>query len=417
MEFKEKISNLYRKIAKKTNAIPEKGKKTLFFSSLILAQILVFPAGAFAPQTKIEEAAQYMSEISTEKTIDGQYSYILVESEEGNDSFPNTIYNEYYFWYSVFRNSKNNFMATVNGNKQNDIYFQDILLGKQLTFIYSNVFSNKEYEDYYKHEFYDFNLMFSGYHSFGGNYSFCYLTQNQADELILSKGKEIKSEEYESLIGTSVTIVIEEVVYQWSIANIILETSDLFSACKDIFGDFLITHQKHPDVLKKERCYIFNEYDFQNRYKINYLKDNYDAEAYNYILGKNNLKENEIIDENMLMNVLITKYDTLNIWSIFFLLVSILLFLASCFFLFTCDYIKNLKMIIFSISGQLLLYLLIYVLFIVFNNVYIFSYFSLIFFTIFLLIHLLLIVIFNIGSFLKPFGNLKFYEKKNRNTN
>lgn len=360
------------------NELPLKRQKFLYFGTLIAPLLLIFPAGSFADQTKVEEAADKMSEMLVEETNGGKHSYVLVEPINESTPFISPISNEYYFWQTIFAKSKNNFAAVVNGNKENNLHFADFLIEKQLSFVYANVFSNRTYENHYKHEFYNFELMFQGLNSAESNYSFCYITQSQADALIISKGNVPVMEEYEKLIGTSVSIIMGENPYNWAISNIILETGDYYITCKEVLGDFLIGYTKYPPEFKKQYCYFFNDYNYQNYYRINYLRSTYNPEQYKIMLGTNNLLREVNHDDMFVIDVINGSFNSNNYLTFMLSVLLILVFAVHIFSIFVFNRLSSIKISLISIGLFLLAYSIFKIAFLIFGNVYLFSYYSLI---------------------------------------
>lgn len=375
------------------NELPLKRQKFLYFGTLIAPLLLIFPAGSFADQTKVEEAADKMSKMSVEETNGGKHSYVLVEPLNESIPFVTKISNEYYFWQTIFGKSKNNFAAVVNGNKENNLHFADFLIEKQLSFVYADVFSNRIFENHFKHEYYNFELMFQGLHSAQSDYSFCYLTQSQADALIISKGNVPVMEEYEKLIGTSVSIIMGENTYNWAIANIIFETGDYYITCKEVLGDFLMGFTKYPTEFKKQYCYFFNEYDYQNYYRINYLRSTYNTEQYKISLGTNNLLREVNHDDMFVIDVINSSFKSNDYLAVMFSFLLILVFAVHIFTIFVFNRLSGIKISSISIGLFLLAYSIFKIAFLIFGNVYLFSYYSLIIYSTLLFIGIISLAI------------------------
>lgn len=320
-----RFSSYFKKIASRFGNLSLRKQRLLLFGCVALSLTLLFPAGFFIGETKIETTAKQISDLSMNETIGGRYTYLLVEPHDSSTNPLPSPVTEYYYWSSIFGTSKNNFASVVNGNKENNCHFLDIMQDKQLTFLYSPVFSNKLVDEQYRHEFYDIDLMFSGIRGAGNNYSFLYLTQTQADTLLLSRGKMPSQAEYENLLESSISLVMGNITYQWMISNIIVETSEYFSSLKEIFGEFVMAFTKYPEQFNKQFCYLFNEYIYQNSYKIKYLRTNYDSSKYNISFGINNMKSDSNTSLTEIINMIAVDEPSTNVYGYLLTSLSVLL--------------------------------------------------------------------------------------------
>ena len=256
----------------------------------LIPLFLFFPAGAFNDNTKNEEVANQMAVAATKKTTGGQYLSILVEPNDVQTNPLNSPSSEFYSTYAYFGEQSPAFAGTVNADKTNSIYIKEIET-QNLSFLYSNINSNKEYKGHFKHEFYPLELMFKGDHVFADAFSFCYLSETQARNLLISRGLEINEETFKSLIGQKIIILFNNVEYTYSIGNIYLETNYYYSALSEVLGDFIFSYIRYPEGIKKQACYFMNRYYYQNLSFMKRISALYDNKQYSIKINHNNLKE------------------------------------------------------------------------------------------------------------------------------
>jgi hypothetical protein len=137
--------------------------------------------------------------------------------------------------------------------------------------------------------------------------------------------------EYENLLESSISLVMGNITYQWMISNIIVETSEYFSSLKEIFGEFVMAFTKYPEQFNKQFCYLFNEYIYQNSYKIKYLRTNYDSSKYNISFGINNMKSDSNTSLTEIINMIAVDEPSTNVYG--YLLTSLSVLLLFLFFI------------------------------------------------------------------------------------
>ncbi|MFA5283584.1 MAG: hypothetical protein WC366_03690 [Bacilli bacterium] len=378
---------MIKNFIKKLKSLKPLNRRILVASSLFFSFSLLFPAGSFSASAHIEASAEYFSEISQNHTRDGLYSYLLVEARTNSDSLLPSTYGEYIYWNNVFNATKDVFFGVVNGNKENECYFSDFVNQEPLTFVYANVFSNKANGEYWKHEYYDFDLMFSGSHSANNYYSFCYLTQSQANS-ILNKEDPTK-EEYQNLIGTPVSITMNGIEYQWAIANIILETTNAVEVCNSLFGNFVLGHTKYPENFIKQNCYVFNKYIYQNYYKLNYLKSAYSPASNVFLFGSSNYDGEANIESQNIIDMIFGEGISSTLIMAVLLSFSFLLFLLSFCLLFMYEIFNKKKEVVLLLIIIFSPFIIFKGLYTLFNNVLLFSYQALLFYLVLLIVLIL----------------------------
>lgn len=339
--------------------------------------LLLIPAGALHDTTPIYDSARYMSEfIKSSKNIN--YIGIIAEQVDEEHKMNSTV-SEYRELYGTFGNRKINYAGTVNANKEAEVYLSEIDDCSNLSFLYVTVgYQSKTYEDHFMHETYPIELMFEGYtNRMGSDYSFIYLSQSQADALILkNKGIEkddITLSDYEALIKTSTIIRINGVDYSYTIGNIYLETNYFYEALHECMGDFLMGYNFYPEGLQKQAMFFMNTYEFQNKTHLQYSLKQYNQAYYSYKIAKENISDN--FDENKALTFL--KIDNVKAFFSYFLLItSVFGFLASCYFIYRAKLLKQKANYIYFVGSPMIAYLLFYLIFKCCNSIYFFSPFS-----------------------------------------
>lgn len=295
--------NFIKKICDSINKIKPIFKSFIFGFLIITSLSILIIGESFSAKTQLELAGNGITNISTHETNGGFYSYMLVENKNKEPGI-SRAQSEYRFWYDVFnantQPSRNVYFGVVNGNKEKECHFKDFLSEEPLSFVFSEVNSNYEYNNHWHHEFYNFELLVRGEHyaSNFGCYSFCYLTERQAKAYL--KMDNPTEEDYLSIIGQKITIVLDDVEYLYLISNIIFENSNVTDSLNEILGNWVMSYIIYPEGFKRQNCYVFNVYTYQNMYKLNYIKNNYPSNDYSYVFGVNNLKEsNSQLESNI----------------------------------------------------------------------------------------------------------------------
>lgn len=379
MSFSKKVKTFFKKFGVGIKNTPNKKSVALWSTLLFVSLSLTFVAGMFSKKTEFEVAGHEISEMVQNNTKDGEYSYMLVESVNEEKPLPRP-YREYLYWYNVFGDSRNAFLGVVNGNKEHEANFADFNQDQLLTFVYADVFSNVEYNGHWKHEYYHIELMFKGDHSYnysGGDTSFCYITENQAR--VILKNENPTLEEYESLIGTKLKIMMDGVSTSWHIGNIILENNDVTDAITKLFGNWVLSYIHFPTGFNKQFCYIYNKYDFQNMYKLEYLHTNFNnPNDYSITYGINNLIK-PIHNENI--TTIIQNTTTSNLAAEIIVLILAYVLFICCIYTF---YKNNLLLYKYNVLWLFISLIFPYLLFFsfgkIFNNIILFSYSSLVYY-------------------------------------
>lgn len=263
--------------------------KQIFVSVLFFASMIsVFPSGSLLSSTKFEQYALTAASAAKTNTTNGDYLSLSVTSNE-SIKMPSG-FSEAHELNGIFRGDNFNFSTTVNSSKKQVISIPELSSDINYSILYANTFSNRIYKDHYRHEYYPLELMFKGEHSVEkDDYSFCYVSQSQADVLLDKMSLEKSSDNYEKLICSKINIDYEGTICRYSIANIYLETNSFYYGLKSTMGDFVVTYAKHPESFKQSFNYYLNVYPFQNSYFLKRISSIYMPNEYSIELDTANI--------------------------------------------------------------------------------------------------------------------------------
>lgn len=350
------IVQAYRRFRNKLISLKIRTKWILVMCFLLVPLFSVFPATSIHSSVKNETIANKMAKVAKKDTTNGDYLSLVVESNDESKSPIRTPSVEFYSTLDMFRDSFFTYAGTINCDKKANVRIKEIKT-ENLSFLYSNVNSNKEYEDHYKHEFYDVELMFKGNHQFGGSiFSFCYLSESQAKKMLNYKHLTYTTENFESLLGTPLTLSINGKEYLFNIGNIYYEIGSFYEALKSTMGEFALTYSKHPDGVKFQSCYYMKDQEFQNLEFINRISSLYGNGNYQVKINHFNVK-NEINDDELLSFLYGESPKNNDPLSITLVVIIILLFYISLYLVVVNDLGTNLKETSILVSVGLLPYI------------------------------------------------------------
>ena len=189
--------------------------------------------------------------------------------------------------------------------------------------------------------------MFQGKHYYSNVFSYCYISQSQAQKLLKNKNIPITPESYESLLGTAITLQMDDVDYQWNIANIYLETNEFYDDVSNVMGSFLLGYNKYPEGFHKEAVYFMRPQIFQNTYLLKHSVSLYSPLQYNYCFGTYNLLAKTSSAIEIQESALTTKAKFIYL---FVFIPSILLFLFSMYKMIDGNFFDGFDRIIIFLS-------------------------------------------------------------------
>lgn len=351
-----------------------KGKQLIAGILFLVSMFLIFPSGILLTSTKFEQYGLNAANFAKNNTTNGDYISLLVTSNE-SQKMPTGFF-EAHEMNGIFRGDNFNFSTTVNSDKKQKIRIPELSDDINFSVLYANTFSNREYEDHYRHEYYPLELMFKGDHSVDkSDYSFCYISTSQADILLEKMSLEKNIDNYQKLIRTKIDIEYDGIACNYSIANIYLEVNSFYTGLKSTMENFVVTYSKHPDNFKQAYNYYLNTQSFQNTYLLKRIASIYDATTYSislsYVNITNSFDSQTITDFFNVGNA--KSYEPL---SIIFIVITFLIFIASIAIFFIKKIIIGIEDIFLYASFGLLPHLLFRLIYVFTQSVYCFSSFS-----------------------------------------
>ncbi len=356
----------------------QKVKQVLISFALLLGGfILLIPAGILNNSTPIFDSSFYFSEIIKNNDVD--FIPVIAEQKNAETKMYSTPI-VYRSLYEAFETKQVNYIGTVNADKGEEVYLEEIENCPNLSFLYCSVgFQNRKFEDHYLHESYNLELMFYGTATrSGSDFSFIYLSQSQAKYLLTHVygilEDEITNSDYEQLIGKSTELSIKGKTYSYTIGNIYLEQNYFYEAVQSTIGDFILGYDFYPEDLKKQATFLMNSHEFQNKTYLEYSVNQYSPSKFTYKIGKSNLS----IDINDSKALAFAKQysDVKEGFSIMFVILSILLIAFACYWAIRNKLFNQKANFIYFSLAPLLLYLLMSMLFAFTRSVYVFPPFT-----------------------------------------
>lgn len=340
---------------------------SIFFISFLL----VFLSGAYSNSSKFDISSKYLADVASNHTIDKNRCSFIVESKNyAKHSLISTDI-EYKNLKFFGKSNVGCYFGAVNADKQHKIFMKGVS-ENNLSFLYvQKGFNNFKSRDTWWHEYYPLQLMFKGEHSvLKGAYSFFYISKTHADKMLDSQRLEHTVDNYKKLLQTNQTIEIDGSSFQWTIANIYLETNGFYNSLKSVMGDFLLGFNKYPNGINKQAIYSMSKYEFQNKYYLKYVTENYSKENYDYKIGTYNLDSDFKIDNRKALSF---EESSNNLSFIVLLTFSCLFFISSFILVKKLNYLVFKKNLVLIIAASLSPYILFKIIFHITGNVIFFS--------------------------------------------
>ena len=301
--------------------INKKNKKILIsFTGMVLSICFCFPfiAGYYSNGRKIEEIAQYTSNVVENNTENSRYLSITVGGTDESGPILDP-YDEFHNLYGTFRQEQASFGSGINfydeekKDKTHFIYLNDYKgnnASYNLSLFYLGPVGSIEYNGHYKHYVYPFELMFVDNKNYDVSRYLAYISKTHADKLLESigeaKGEEGKysTEQYEKLIRQKVNMSIDGEVHEYVINNIYYEFNYYYSAMKEVFSDFILTSYFSPNknelISERKNIYFMSEYPYQNQYYMEYINKAYSSKLYDVYINMNNVTKT--LDKQKILN-------------------------------------------------------------------------------------------------------------------
>ena len=409
-------------------------KKTLISCSVVFcAFALVFPAGAVSSKTVDEVCADYCAEIAKNHTFDvseKKLSALVVEPKKDKKSkMRHDTDNATTELWGVFKGTNATFAPVMNANRDNNIHFKDIEFSDEnLSLVYSNI--GQSTEPYhvekdkktgeqtivdYKFQSSPIALMFHSGNSGMQDKFHIYISQKQAEKKLAKEEKEINLDNLKSLLKTETSIYINGIEYKCIIDNIYLDNFnheyhfsnyDYYYATDigTIIGDFVYVilyankSGVFPDETKIQRqsLYVMSEHSYRNKYFLEYAKESYSPDEYDFDYARANINDGFIPDKTVLENSLNTKRN--DTWCSLLTVLFIIAFCANLVLIYFFKlYRQPLSIVLMSVAS-FIPYLIFKVIYIFTVNTHLFSSYSLMFELILFAIMAIAIVLFNCFS-------------------
>ena len=297
-------------------------KKILKFNKIIIPALtffsltLVFVAGFFSSNTKIEKVAAYAAEVTKNNTTGKQFCCLTAENSFASGSIPDAE-SEFRNLYGSFAQRKISFASVVNPDKEHSITIGNSLT-PNLSALYvgpvgSTIYKDSDNVEHIKHYIYPVDLMFEDNKDYEkeavSNY-YAYISQGHADIILDSYFHEEKLpdghysiDSYRKiLLKANIPFRIDDKFFNVSVLNIFYEMNYYYSGLSEVVGDFIMISYSFPNNLAKERknLYFLNDNSYQNEYYMKYINAVYNSD--NYTIRVNHYNLIDRVDDEYLLS-------------------------------------------------------------------------------------------------------------------
>lgn len=265
---------------------------------MIVSFSLTFVAGMFAENTKIESCARDVVNIVNTKVPTKDLLGVTVEAGE-NRSLPNSE-DQFYKLYGVFRQEKITFASGYNLTKQDDVRIDDLDPNFNFPVAYLQyTMSSPKYKrghKHYKDDVYPVELMFP-YDSQDTGSKKIVISDIHARSLLKTKKGIIKPDDeyiegdYELLLKDSLEVKVNGTPHNFIIQSIFYSDTYYVEGLYHTIGDFFFTSVYFPNTIKKQNLYFMNNFDYENKFFMEYLNKLYDRGDYRLNCVQNTLPE------------------------------------------------------------------------------------------------------------------------------
>lgn len=350
-----------------------------------LSSIFLLTAGATNNSTLGYKCASYYANIVLgDENIN---NVALTVEQNSKNLMPDTA-TELRSLYGAFGNRETNYAGTINAEKKKQITFVDYPFEANISFVYIQsgvqVSKSKVDKNHFRAEFYPLDLMFDYYANDPYNFfSFLYLSTGQARFIIdyIHPGlfdKDIPLDKLsndplfinvckDELIGKGLNLRFDGIDKCYQVTNIFYEEYYFYNTVYEAIGDFMVGYNQYPEGFSKQATYFLNEYEYQNEFYLNYVKEKYKAS--DYLFSPHNIKYSGVIESDSLNSFLNNKN---NVVSILFVLISVFCILSSLYIFFRFRLFKITVCFYFTFSF-LLPYFVGSIIRLISKNIYIFS--------------------------------------------
>lgn len=251
-------------------------KNLLILSTIFLSLTISFVSGTLAAKTKIEDVSNYISNVVRDD-IKENLLPITVETFDGT-SLPDSEY-EFRRLYGVFRQERITFASGYNLTKEEEIIVSEIDKTENLSAVYiGSTTGSDEYEDHYRDVTYPVEFFFPLVRYDSVSMKTVCIGESQAKKVLANRG--VKKDNYtkadfETLLGTPFYIDINKVETKFVIQDIFFDDTYYVSDLRRTIGDFFITSYYFPKEVRKQNTYFMSQYQYENKYFIDYINELY----------------------------------------------------------------------------------------------------------------------------------------------
>lgn len=354
----------------------------LIVSLVFLSSSIV--TGIFASKTKIEETSHYIASVVKTKVPTKDLLAITLESESSTSSLPDS-YQQFNQLYNTFRQTRITFTCGFNLTQEENISIDEINPEKnKLAAIFLGpVFKSIEYHGHYMHDLYPVELMFplKEYDPLDPVYQKIFISTNHAHDLLEARhipkeGKDDYSkEQYESLIDSILSITVNGLLYDCTIKNIYYPDTYYVEGIYHTIGECIFTSYRFPGDLNMQNAYFMSEYDYENRFFMDYINNLYNKTEFRAKCAKQNLISPP--DEDHILSFFYGNNKNNIALEMIFILFSVGLLFVDIFLIFNETKKYFVEFLVFQIVVAFVPYLLFLFLYSVTGNISLFSEFGL----------------------------------------
>lgn len=303
---------------------------------MIVSFSLTFVAGMFAENTKIESCARDVVNIVNSKVPTKDLLGVTVEAGEST-TLPNSE-DQFYKLYGVFRQEKITFASGYNLTKQDDVRIDDLDPNFNFPVAYLQYTQSSPVYDrghkHYKDDVYPIELMFP-YDSEGLSAKKIVISDIHARSLLKTKKGIIKpddkytDDDYRLLLKDSLEVKVNGTPHDFIIQSIFYSDTYYVEGLYHTIGDFFFTSVYFPTI-KKQNLYFMNNFEYENKYFMEYLNKLYDRSNYRLNCVQNTLPEE--INETIVTNFFYVETKNTVFLEAILLIVSVVYLAVSLFF-------------------------------------------------------------------------------------
>lgn len=354
------------------------------FSFSFFSFFSFFLIGPMSKSATLERTANYFTEVATKHTKNKDCVAFAVEPKADSKSQINAHSSEYNYLKGIFKETSLSYAGAINSDKSHTIKFADD--ASDINYSVLNVggsgYGVREYyvdengNQVYKQEFYPLELMvYSNHTSVDGIYSFIYISQDKADEILDQLHVEHTLENYEEYVLRSiVTISIDGFEAKYFIDNIFYERGYFCKGLHEVMGDFMVIGNPVSKTKPKAQALFFMSEDtYKNFYYIQYSLKNYPSDNFDYKVLTYNLESGFELNNK---KINLSPNASLNGFSIFLATTLVLNLVAVGAFTIFSKYDFTLKNSLILLGSCFTPYTLMWLIYLATKSIFLFSNFA-----------------------------------------